>query len=86
MSLPETSYYRNAQDTAYKERMDHRSKASNVDELAKQVVDKVLGGANGPLWLGAMATMTRYATWAFPTWLMDRMVNAERGIGLVKRR
>jgi len=85
MTLPETSYYRKVPETAYKERMDHRSKALSVDELATQVVNKVSGDSKGLSWLGAMSTITRCATWAMPTWFMDRMVNAERGIGLVKR-
>lgn len=86
LNLPEASSYRGVREAAYKERMDHRTKASNVDNLAEQVVKNVLGGTKGLLWLGAMSTIVRFATWAFPTWVLDKMVNTERGIALVKRR
>ncbi|TKA66548.1 hypothetical protein B0A55_08497 [Friedmanniomyces simplex] len=84
--LPKTSYYYDAQDAANKERMDHQSKATKVEVLAEKLVEEVLGGAKGHIWHGAFASLVRFMTWAFPTWYVDRLVNAERGLGQVKRR
>lgn len=84
MKLPETSYYYNVQDAAYKERMDHQSKAMKVEVLADKLVKDILGGARGPIWHGAFAPTVRFATWMFPTWLVDKLVNSERGLDLVK--
>jgi len=86
MRLPQTSHYCNVQDAAYKERMDHQGKAMKVQVLADKLVKDILGGARGTIWHGAFASLVRFATWAFPTWLVDRLVNAERGLEQVKRR
>jgi 1-acylglycerone phosphate reductase len=86
MRLPETSYYYNVQDAAYKERMDHQGKAMKVEVLADKLVKDILGGARGPIWHGAFATLVRFITWAFPTWYVDKLVNTERGLEQVKRR
>jgi 1-acylglycerone phosphate reductase len=86
LNLPETSYYYNVQTAAYKERMDHRSKAMKVDVLAEKLVKEILGGAKGLVWRGALASLVRFITWALPGWLVDRLVNGERGVNLVKRR
>ncbi|TKA62834.1 hypothetical protein B0A55_09161 [Friedmanniomyces simplex] len=86
LRLPKTSYYYNAQDAANQERMDHQSKATKVEVLAEKLVEEVLGGAKGQIWHGAFASLVRFMTWAFPTWYVDRLVNAERGLGQVKRR
>ncbi|MCJ1412134.1 hypothetical protein MMC19_006226 [Ptychographa xylographoides] len=84
MRLPETSYYYNVQDAAYKERMDHQGKAMKVEVLAEKLVKDILGGARGLVWHGAFAPLVRFVTWAFPTWYVDKLVNAERGLGQVK--
>ncbi|EXJ73923.1 uncharacterized protein A1O5_02217 [Cladophialophora psammophila CBS 110553] len=86
MKLPETSYYYNVQDAATKERMDHKGKAMKVEVLADKLVKEILGGAKGPVWHGAFAPLVRFATWAFPRWYLDKLVNAERGLDQVKRR
>ncbi|KAK9371401.1 NAD(P)-binding protein [Lipomyces kononenkoae] len=86
MKLPETSYYYNVQDAAYKERMDHRAKAMKVEVLADKLVKDILGGAKGQIWHGAFAPLVRLATWAFPTWYVDKFVNTQRGLEQVKRR
>jgi 1-acylglycerone phosphate reductase len=85
MRLPETSHYYNVQDAAYKERMDHQGKSMKVQVLADKLVKDILGGARGTIWHGTFAPLVRFATWAFPTWLVDRLVNAERGLEQVKR-
>ena len=86
LRLPETSYYHGVQDAAHKERMDHRSKAMKVEVLADKLVKDILGGARGPVWQGAMASLVRFITWALPSWLVDRLVNGERGLDRVQRR
>jgi len=85
MELPETSHYYNVQDAAYKERMDHQSKATKVEVLADKLVKDILSGAKGLIWHGAFASLVRFITWAFPTSYVDKLVNAERGLGQVKR-
>lgn len=85
MKLSETSHYYNVQDTAYEERMEHQGKAMKVDVLADKLVKDILGGAKGAIWHGALASLTRFMTWACPTWLVDKMVNGERGLDLVRR-
>lgn len=85
MRLPETSYYDGVQDAAHRERMEHRGKAVKVQVLADKLVGDILGGARGPVWHGALASITRFSTWAFPTWYVDKLVNGERGLDMVKR-
>lgn len=85
MNLPETSFYYNTQDTAFKERMEHQGKAMRVEVLAEKLVKDILGGANGAIWHGALASLVRIMTWVLPTWYVDKLVNAERGIEHVKR-
>lgn len=85
MRLPEASHYHGVEEAAYRERMDHRSKATRVDVLAERLVRAVVGGARGVVWRGAFSTIVRLITWAFPTWLVDRLVNAERGLDQVRR-
>jgi 1-acylglycerone phosphate reductase len=86
MKLPETSHYYNVQDVAYKERMDHQGKAMKVEVLANKLVKDILGESRGPIWHGAFAQLVRFTTWAFPTWYIDKLVNAKRGLDQVKRR
>ncbi len=86
MKLPESSYYYNVRDTAYKERMDHQSKSMKVEVLAEKLVKDILGGARGQIWYGAFATLVRFITWAFPTWVVDNLVNSGRGLEQVKGR
>lgn len=62
MKLPETSYYYNVQDVAYKERIDHQGKAMKVEVLANKLVKDILGGARGPIWHGAFAQIVRFTT------------------------
>lgn len=86
MSLPETSHYYNVQDTAYKERMEHQEKAMKVEVLANKLVKDILGEARGQIWHGALSGLVQPMTFAFLTWYVDKLVNAERGLGQVKRR
>ncbi|KAK5122976.1 hypothetical protein LTR85_003542 [Meristemomyces frigidus] len=79
MNLPKTSYYHGIEDAAYKERMDHQAKAMKVELLANKLVQDILGGAKGPIWRGAYASIVRFGSWAFPTWI-NKMINAERGL------
>lgn len=85
VNLSETSYYYNVQSAAYKERMEHRDKAMKVEVFADKLINDILTGAKGLVWRGALASLVRYMTWALPTWYVDKLVNAERGLQLVKR-
>jgi 1-acylglycerone phosphate reductase len=73
MRLPGTSHYYNVQDAVYKERMDHQGKSMKVQVLADKLVRDILGGARGTIWHGTFAPLVRFATWAFPMWLVDRL-------------
>ncbi|KAI1616476.1 hypothetical protein EDD37DRAFT_618259 [Exophiala viscosa] len=86
MRLPETSYYHGVEDAAYKERMNHQRQAMKVEVLAEKLVKDILGGTRGMIWYGALASTVRIMTWAFPTWVVDRLVNGERGLKGVNRR
>lgn len=85
MNLPESSHYYNVQEAAYKERMDHQKQASKVEVLAEMLVKDIVGGAKGIVWHGAFSALTRFITWGFPTWLVDKLVNGERGVKHVKQ-
>lgn len=85
MNVPETSYYRPAQEKAYKERMDHQKQAMQVELLADKLVKDIVGGTRGIVWRGALAPTVRFLIWAFPAWIVDRLVNSERGVDQVKR-
>ncbi|KAK3115816.1 hypothetical protein LTR53_004493 [Teratosphaeriaceae sp. CCFEE 6253] len=85
LELPKSSYYLGVEDAAYKERMEHRKQASQVDRLAEGLVHDILGGARSPVWRGALAPTVRFMTWALPAWVLDNHINGQRGIKLVKR-
>jgi 1-acylglycerone phosphate reductase len=84
MKLVETSYYYHVQEAAYKEPMDHRSKASKVEVLVEKLVKDIIGVTSGIVWHWAFSSIVRFVTWGLPTWVVDNMVNTERGVGLVK--
>ena len=83
MVLPSTSYYHGVEEAAWKERMDHQRQATNVDVLAGKLVNVIVGGASGVVWHGAFAPSVRWASWLNLTWVLDRMINSARGLGLV---
>ncbi|MCJ1318982.1 hypothetical protein MMC15_004314 [Xylographa vitiligo] len=85
MRLPETSHYVDVQDAAYKERMDHQTKAMKVEVLADKLVKDILRGTRGLIWHGAFASLVRWANWLNLTWCVDKLINRERGLGQVKR-
>lgn len=71
ITLPENSLYKKAK----KEIQDRGnglgipSKTPPVD-FAKQVVKDILGGTNGPIWRGAMASLVWYMSKFMPVWMM----------------
>jgi len=85
MELPEGSYYRGVADAAWRERIDHQRQAMDVDVLAGKLVRDVVGGARGVIWHGAFAPLVKWASWLNVTWLVDRLINSQRGLYLVKR-
>jgi len=84
MALPDTSYYHGVQDTAWKERMDHQRQATNIDVLAGKLVKDIIAGTRGVIWRGAFAPSVWWASFLNITWLLDRLINSARGLGLVK--
>jgi len=86
MELPNTSYYYDVQEIAYKERISHQGKAMKVELLVNELVKDIIRGRKGVIWHGSFASFVKFASWALPTTLVDRMVNAERGLKLVNRR
>lgn len=85
MVLPEASFYRGVEEAAWKERMDRRRQATDVDVLAGQLVRDLVGGARGVVWRGAFASLVKWASWLNITWVVDKMINSSRGLRLVKR-
>jgi 1-acylglycerone phosphate reductase len=65
--------------------MDHQAKSMKVQVLADKLVKNILGGTRGTIWHATVAPLVRFANWAFLTWVVDRLVNAERGLEQVKR-
>ncbi|RAH68887.1 NAD(P)-binding protein [Aspergillus aculeatinus CBS 121060] len=55
---------------------------SAPDDFARQVVQDILGGASGPVWRGAMASMVKVVFKYIPTGILDRAM--KRGTGLEK--
>ena len=86
MRLAESSYYHSIQETAYKERMEHKESAMEVGVLAEKLVTAIVGGSKGLTWHGALAPSVRYMVWLLPTSTVDGMVNKARGVPQVKRR
>ena len=84
LELPESSYYRGVEETAWKERMDHQQSASKVDVLAEQLVKDIVGGSSGIVWHGAFSAITKFATARLPKSMLDGMIKKPRGVGLVK--
>lgn len=86
MELSDTSYYRGIESAAWKERMDHQRQATNVDKLAGSLVRAVVTGAKGVIWYGAYASSVSWASWLNISWLLDSLINSQRGLGQVKLR
>ncbi|KAK8092051.1 hypothetical protein PG997_002412 [Apiospora hydei] len=56
-----------------------RAGLTAVDEVARQLVDDILGGAQGPVWRGATSTVCRWLSSWLPDWLLDPINNGARG-------
>src|SRR3569833_549489 len=85
MKLPETSYYRGVEEQAYMQRMAHSNEAMELEPFAQALVEDILDGRRGPIWRGNAATLIRFATWALPQWVIDKVCNKDQGLELVKR-
>lgn len=47
-----------------------------AEEYAERVVGDVIGGANGKIWRGAMATTAGWLVMVTPTWLLVRLMRS----------
>lgn len=85
MDLPETSYYYRIPDHAYKQRMDHQKESMKVEPFAEQLVKDILDTNQGKVWRGTLAAAARWAVWAYPWWLVEKLCNGDKGMELVER-
>lgn len=71
LTLPAISLYQKAkkeiQDRGNGEGVPSKSLPA---DFAKKVVHDILGGASGPVWRGAMASMVWYMLKFMPVWMM----------------
>jgi 1-acylglycerone phosphate reductase len=86
MSLTKTSYYHGIEDAAWSERMGHQRQATKVDVLAERLVREIVRGADKTVWHGAFASLVWWASFLHTTWLVDRLINSQRGLKYVQRR
>ncbi|PYH80324.1 NAD(P)-binding protein [Aspergillus uvarum CBS 121591] len=83
LTLPESSLYHKALPE-----IQTRGAGKDVlnksapDDFARQVVQDILGGASGPVWRGAMASLVEVVSKYIPTGILDRAM--KRGTGLDK--
>lgn len=86
LKLPDTSFYKypGIEETAGKQRAEHKNSCMSVDELAPKLVKGILSGTPNNVWAGTFATIVRWNTWAYPRWFIDWSCNIGRGLELVK--
>ncbi|KAL3475143.1 hypothetical protein BJX99DRAFT_259760 [Aspergillus californicus] len=56
------------------------SRKSAPADFARDVVNDVLGGASGPVWRGAMASMVKFMSKYIPTFVLDRAMKGGTGL------
>ncbi|KAJ5408655.1 hypothetical protein N7509_002538 [Penicillium cosmopolitanum] len=81
LSLPESSLYQKALSEIQTRGVgkDVSSKTPPA-EFAHDVVKDVLGGASGPVWRGAMASMVKFMSKYMPTAVLDRAMKGGTGL------
>ncbi|KAF3386449.1 NADPH-dependent 1-acyldihydroxyacetone phosphate reductase [Penicillium rolfsii] len=85
LTLPEDSLYQKALSEIQLRGVGKDvSNKSAPAAFAREVVKDVLGGATGPVWRGAMASMVKFMSTYMPTSVLDRAM--KRGTGLDKLR
>ena len=85
MRLTETSYFHGVEDAAWDERMGHQRHATRVDLIAKQLVRAIVRRADTTVWNGAFATLVWWASLLHMTWLVDKLINSQRGLKYLQR-
>ncbi|KAF5857766.1 hypothetical protein ETB97_005297 [Aspergillus alliaceus] len=60
-------------------RKDISSKSAPAD-FAREVVKDVLGGASGPVWRGAIASIVKFVSKYMPTTVLDRAMKGGTGL------
>lgn len=86
LKLPKNSFYHypGVEETAGKQRAEHKNSCMSVDELAPKLVKGILTGTPNPVWAGTFATLVRWNTWAYPRWFIDWSCNLGRGLEKVR--
>ncbi|KAF7181113.1 hypothetical protein CNMCM7691_000242 [Aspergillus felis] len=81
LTLPETSLYQKAlpeiQARGVGKDVSHKSAPA---DFAREVVKDILGGASGPVWRGAMASMVKFMSKYMPTGILDRAMKGGTGL------
>ena len=85
MRLAETSYFHGVEDAAWDERMGHQRQATRVDVIAKQLVRAIVRRADTTVWNGAFASLVWWASLFHMTWLVDKLINSQRGLKHLQR-
>ena len=81
LKLPASSLYKPIeQQISDTNAAKHSLKGSDVNALARVVVDDILTGKKGQLWRGKMASMTSWASMLVPWRVFDGMVAAGTGL------
>ncbi|KAI1170515.1 putative short-chain dehydrogenase/reductase [Nemania sp. FL0916] len=85
--LPENSYYKPIEKFLDGQRGGkYVPPRENVDITARNIVNDVLGGANGCIWRGGKSTDAKWLTWLLPTWALERILDIRsRGLEELKQ-
>lgn len=85
MTLAETSYFCGVEDAAWDERMGHQRQASKVDVIAEQLVRAIIRRSDTTVWNGAFSTLVWWASLLHMTWVVDKLINSQRGLKSLRR-
>ncbi|KAJ5972952.1 uncharacterized protein N7479_002870 [Penicillium vulpinum] len=81
LTLPENSLYQKAlSDIQLRGVGKDVSSRSAPAEFAREVVKDIFGGASGPVWHGAMASMVKFTSKYMPTTVLDRVMKGGTGL------
>ena len=84
--LPPDSYYKPVKQFIMDQRDGKKQPPmSNVDVVARQMVDDILSGSAGCIWRGAASPDARWLSWLLPTWALEMVTNGTRGLKELKR-
>ncbi|KAL4922539.1 hypothetical protein BDW62DRAFT_197211 [Aspergillus aurantiobrunneus] len=81
LALPEDSLYQKALSEIQSRGVGTDvSRKSAPADFAREVVKDILGGASGPVWRGAMASLVKFMSKHMPTAVLDRAMKGGTGL------